>query len=1299
MPSSLFSRPQVEPLSNSHYRNQSDTCDYAGAGTQRQSKLKSITSLFHHPFSNTAVHSSNNPHSSSSPSHVIAYRQPIDSPSTTSARSYNLTEAFNRPGRGGSTTSLPLRSNTTTSIRSIGTGTGVGTPSSIIAGLPLTGTNIAIGGVTHTSHTLQAQIRQDHLSGGIPTLASAIHIPDAVPIAPSVSPQTVSRATFHSHAREHANASMISLFEAQYAPANNSTTSTKKNPIGRSARDRSNSRTSVETTKHTKSNPTSKRRMSRRLSLDNILPKLYLGGSLRKKDKSTTAGGDGATDRRWSVISTSELKGVVVQSGATVAAAAGHTTNQTQSKAAVAAPANNPVVMAMPGMRTWRNKFTVNRDKDRTNAAGPIKTEGTARVTQTRENVRTEVGHNGADVIEGSGKRYEERTIRRVGGRGSMSSSRNRPFAHRPSSITSSLSYPDPAATPRSAPSPSLQMHLTSASVTTLDSPSPLPRPLHTPLGRGRKLRAAQDSLPQQQQQQRGEPTAAPSFLFSPAQDDKSIVDPERSPLPLSLSPGVPVPSLPEQYLTQVQHLEQLHSQAESGRYTIGISQAYGQERMGMSRHQSLSELKEAYHRMRDLSGVECISGDTSRSVSGTTGEQVNVGMDLGKLDKTLQAVLETRPTLQSSVSSTSDRGDAPGQPISLGISHSSQSWHTAHSCSSITTTPLPPLPMPLSTSSSNRSIDLIGGGGSGTLPRSRSKSHTDLSTYSSSKNLLEHVEKTQGPGWWSGDKSFLEDEQGERQLSTRRRSEFEVRLEKLERLAQSSTLPHRARFEDADEDEIVEDSTTTTTMVKDVAAERSPNPTPIRRSFASTERFGSDEIKSMRPRSSFDLRSSTISNSNSKFTKSPSVDRPNRPSSGFPHSKTFPSTLPAFASPGHNGQGARLSLVAGSTWGKSEFGYSPRRTVLEKRSSLAPVDTGTFTSNNSTTTDDATPIRPRNLVASSVSGGGGGGSMVGPFVSSRISPDIARRASWMVNPPRSGSGAPSSLSNTTPTPTRRFNSSSTTDLVDPESKNTSPTRSDSRQTSSTAPTSLPSDSDHDDSTLSSNGVLQRERERELEQKLIMMKSRHALELDAVLTALSLAKGEVKGLKEEIGSLHRLLGEGVEEREKLREKVRCLEESLDTQSELPSRNEKENSLGIRGEEVYCLDVKIGGGGMVRSESVASSLLPELSIAAESPLRDAQLPTTTETTSDEIDEFGRRTTSFATCRPNEGGTIKDGRRRPMGSMMPTKARVVSNTSDTTCESNVLYEETAHTEEETEGWTLKLREDDEAYLDDL
>ena len=232
-------------------------------------------------------------------------------------------------------------------------------------------------------------------------------------------------------------------------------------------------------------------------------------------------------------------------------------------------------------------------------------------------------------------------------------------------------------------------------------------------------------------------------------------------------------------------------------------------------------------------------------------------------------------------------------------------------------------------------------------LPRSRSKSTHDLASLATSKNLVEQLEKQQGEGWWSIDKSFRRASTSDNTKSGEE-DEDDRRLAALERLAKSSTLSHRERFPDPE----------------------SPSDTPT---------------KGPRSATSMDFRT--------------------RQGHGTRHHQSLDEWRPSTIQPRQRAvfHGPRPSLVAGSTWMDSPLDdkASPRRRAITRRTSVL-----------SSKLDDETPTRA--VIRR------------GPFVSSRISPDIARRASWIARRhSEMESSAPSSSQS--PSISRRTTSTSIT--------------------------------------------------------------------------------------------------------------------------------------------------------------------------------------------------------------------------------------------------------------------------------
>ncbi|WWD04444.1 hypothetical protein V865_002513 [Kwoniella europaea PYCC6329] len=1148
MAPSMFTRPAIPSQEPRH------------STVSHQQKLKSISSffpLFAHPASNLIDES-----------HVIPYRQPDSSSQHTATVFDGLPKIKNN-----SNISLPLRSSQHTISPS---------QSSPCLKVTLQQTTSKGHAVTYTSHNLQQQMSKE-----MPTLASAIHIPDSS-ISSSLSPLSSSKASVdgvkqnHSgvHPLYHLNTSSTSLLGSYVQvneiihvvnvdmPSDHSTSSGGEVGVGK--RERSNSRSSTfsQTTK----------RLTRRLSLDNIVPKITSRGSLRRRERSGSkssildGGGGLAEGRRWSLFSSSN---------ANVNTNAIQPPQEAQTKHVMGERSISRAVnkQSMPVSRNWRNKFTV-KNTSTTRTSGGKENTGvgiTMGMDDRLEAARQARDRSRAESAEYR-ERYDERTIKRIPVRGMRDMSfsgfgsgnedrlkeresmismligsggmRERDeisatrlsFVHKPSSRASSF---DPAATPKSTSSSSIpipfvpigpppqqsslvESQTTTSLAATFDSPSPLPRPVHTPLNRVAGLR-----IPSA--------TANRSAILSPAQDDRSILDPARSPCPIpDMSPLLP-----------------LNTGLQYQNMPLPPPPVQVNQNMAIS----------------DAKKMEVAE---------------NEPMDLSSLDKSLDEIM--KPSISNITTTIAAQ---PSQTGTFGVSDSNQTWHTA------TTSPPPLLP----TSSSTRTMC--------TLPRSKSKSHTDLSSYSSTKNLVDHIEATQGPGWWSTDKRV------NRRVSTmtlRYKAEDEDReLERLERLAQSTTIPHRPKFDDiTQEEEIVVSPTMNRTREED----------------------------KLRTRSSLDLRSSSQSTS----TANASTIR----SSNVLGNDTIRS--------GHH---PRPSLMAGSIWFK-ELPPSPRRSVLSRQIEPANGDT-------------PVKIRPAQIHLPLSE------PRNNTFISNRISPDIARRASFL--------------------------SKDSTTMADVES----PSRSTSRQTTrttlsadstSTAPTSVQSDGEEQEKISGKVEMLKKE----YEEKIANLRSRHALEIDAVLTALSNAKIENASLKEEVISLRKVVDEGTQEKEGLKEKVKILCMSLQT-IELG---------GITSPQGGQRDESGMGKGMKRSESVVSSLLPELISTTNLSDPIAPLPLSS-TTHRQIDEFGRKQMTIHEPLTSDSIGREEMRNKGiMDSLSKTRVgksnviggssrKVSGATSVHTDGSNILYDEDEeierHGEGEGEGWTLRLKESDERFLDDL
>ncbi|OCF73356.1 hypothetical protein I204_06588 [Kwoniella mangroviensis CBS 8886] len=1129
MAPSMFTRPTIPPQ-----KPRQSTLSH-------RQKLKSISSFFP-----SFAHAASN---QMDESHVIPYRQPD------SSSQQNVFDGLPKI-KNNSNISLPLRSSQQ-----------IISPSQSSPCLKVTLQKTTSNGhaVTYTSHNLQQQMSKE-----MPTLASAIHIPDSS-ISSSPNPLSSSKASVAGmkqnhdgvHPLYHLNASSTSLL-GSYVQVNEiihvvNVDMPSEGGVGK--RERSNSRSSTfrQTTK----------RITRRLSLDNLVPKITSRGSLRKRERSGSkssildGGGGMAAGRRWSLFSSTNSN---------VNAKANEPSQEAQTMQVIGERSFSKTVnkQSMPVRRNWRNKFTV-------------KNTSTARTSVGKENISVGVTMGMDDRLEAARQardrsraesaeyreRYDERTIKRIpvrgmrdisssgfgsenedrlkeresmismlGGRGGMRerdgiSATRLSFVHRPSSRASSS---DPAATPKSTSSSSIpipfipngpppqqsslvESQTTTSLAATFDSPSPLPRPVHTPLNRSAELR-----IPSA--------TAKRSAILSPAQDDRSILDPARSPCPIpDMSPILPLNTG-----LQYQNMPLPPPPVQ------------------VNQNMVISESKK----------MEVAENDP---------------MDMSSLDKSLDEIM--KPSISSIAATIAAQ---PSQTGTFGISDCNQTWRTA------TTSPQPIL----SSSSSTRTMY--------TLPRSKSKSHTDLSSYSSTKNLVEHIEATQGPGWWSTDKRV------NRRVSTmtlRYKAEDEDReLERLERLAQSTTIHHRPKFDDKTQEEEMVVSPTMNRM---------------------------REEDKLRTRSSLDLRSSFQSTS----TANASIVR----SSNALDSDTMRS--------GHH---PRPSLMAGSIWSK-ELPPSPRRSVLSRQTELAHGD-------------KPMKVRPAQIPLPLSE------PRNNTFISNRISPNIARRASFLSK------------------------DSSTTE-------GESPSRSTSRQTTrttlsavstSTAPTSVQSDGEEQEEVSGKVGML----EKEYEEKIAQLRTRHALEIDAVLTALSNAKTEKTALKGEVIGLRKMVDEVTKEKEGLKEKVKILCMSLQT-IELGSISSTQG--GTRDESGI-------GMGMKRSESVMSSLLPELisSTNLSDPISPLAFPS-------HLDEFGRKQVTVPLTSDSIGREemrnkgIMDSLSRGRKSIGGGSSRNVSGaTSLHTNEINILYDDV---DEEAgrqaggdgDGWTLKLKESDERFLDDL
>ena len=474
-------------------------------------------------------------------------------------------------------------------------------------------------------------------------------------------------------------------------------------------------------------------------------------------------------------------------------------------------------------------------------------------------------------------------------------------------------------------------------------------------------------------------------------------------------------------------------------------------------RQQSLCELKDAFSRMRDLSGADlssiagsrqvsdtepnCIDEESKKTVRGEVKVLNRPSLDLAGLDRGLRAVIDASTRATGSDMSLCPKGD---QNLSISDSTSSGMMTCHTSMTEVEAN------SEMSRAQSGRSWHTAKEDTIRQLPRSKSRSTHDLASLATSKNLVEQLEDSQGEGWWSADKRLKRRTSDIEQIKSRRKSdaddEEDRKLAALERLARSLALPHRERLADA---------------------EAPPSPSPL---IARSTRA--------RPASVMEPRSRPIESDSANKRQSTDESRL--------------TAQPRFRAVFY---GPRPSLVAGSTWmdaGFEENPPSPRRRALTRRASALAC-----------ALDDDTPTR--DVVRR------------GPFVSNKISPDIARRASWIA---RRHSEMESSVASVAQSPASSRRTTSTSVTVPSEDGNTEP--------------------------------------------IDKIAERHALELDAVLNSLSVSKDEVRELKEEVLSLHRLLAEGLGEREELRSRCRSMQEEIER---LGGKKRRSLGLAIKGAEL------------------------------------------------------------------------------------------------------------------------------------
>lgn len=692
--------------------------------------------------------------------------------------------------------------------------------------------------------------------------------------------------------------------------------------------------------------------------------------------------------------------------------------------------------------------------------------------------------------------------------------------------------------------------------------------------------------------------------LLSPARDDMSILDPGRSPhrgfisVESLLSPAYEAEV--QSSKSAVPETQPVHNVVEDSRDLSAVQHK-----------ESLIEIKDAFARMKDITGLD-VSEPSSRRVSGASADSgadtesatireagsgssrkaLDVGyMGIGptavhndtdrygdvelaprgldtavsqmtvKPSSTAASELTTALSVSDSTSSgmvTAESSlsrdgfaDDDASELSMSRAQSGRSWHTAKEDS------IPfsaPLPMP-------------------GLPRSRSKSTNELSSLCTSRDLVEQLEKQQGEGWWSSRNSLSRKAQKPEpsMIPIPADDDFDKKLEVLERLAKSSTLPHRAKFPDAP-----------------------PSPSspflesPMRK--RERESLPSSALE-YRPRAvtSMDFRrhpSFRAGNTIATVDRVPSARQRHateewRPATVQPRQKAY-------------FHGPRMSLVGDSTWPPQGddgspvrrhhvvdvVSISPRRSALTRRAStIVPLgmrDQGTPTRAIAGIGQSSEQNR-HSLTAFAIGSGG-------PFAS-RVSPDIARRASFITR------RAPDFDGSTT-------NSIGPTAMA-PESPSLSRrTTATTIMSASTAPSSLiPSDEEDFHPRPQLEGVptmklLAQAQTQPTELKALLtdlaaLKSKYTLELDAVLNALSSAKTESTQLKEEMGTLHKLLSDGMREREELRDRERRLQSRLEE-----VERDKGVGLAIKGiaAQAAATSIEVRDRGKLASQPRSRSVL-------------------------------------------------------------------------------------------------------------
>jgi len=317
---------------------------------------------------------------------------------------------------------------------------------------------------------------------------------------------------------------------------------------------------------------------------------------------------------------------------------------------------------------------------------------------------------------------------------------------------------------------------------------------------------------------------------------------------------------------------------------------------------------------------------------------------------------LDTSPILPSQDDDCHGHGGQAKDPT-LTHAQSVRSWHTAQEHD------LPSVPA----SHSRATL----------LAHSKSRSTHDLASLASGKNLVDHMERTQGEGWWSVDRPRLGRRASNvdtlrRRFGEREDDEADRRLALLEKLAKGSTLPHRQSIDDGAGPE---------GAIRRGATLGSPGEARHRANETDTPE------RERRPMSAFTGRDWPRTTMMDRIRAQGATATPSS-RAGVARRDTIPwrpsSVQPRIRATYH---GPRPSLVTGSTWSRgfaAQGGHDQSTAAGGRDDSIGGV---------ASLFGDDTPTKP------------------GRKGLNKISPDIARRASCITGRSASGqSGARDSL-------------------------------------------------------------------------------------------------------------------------------------------------------------------------------------------------------------------------------------------------------------------------------------------------